>query len=549
MSTGKLIQRKGRILILDDLPSWRKVLVNLLQQHGYEAVAVETVEEALAEVQTNLYHVLILDIYMRGGDGDSPNSQGFALLHTLAEKGLTEVVQVIMLSAYGTKDLMRQAFREYKVVDFLEKHEFSSRWEDLLHRIKAITHSTESINLALDLAWPPQTNQGKIARQLRLDTQAARSHRHALETLGEELEDLFCRLFADAQSVRVRPLTPGWSGAGVLQIQPFYRDGGKGRDLLVKFGAIESIATEYANFQKHVQNFISEGRSSVVLHTRRTVHLGGIIYSLLGAGGDQMKDFATFYHESTTAEIKKSLFQLITRTCENWYANRTSLQQLDLAAIYQKVFGFQPGRLEAALNRALQTLDIERRPHVILFNALPEGRTFTNPLPIADQTLACFSHLSISHGDLNPHNMLVDESNRIWLIDFQSTGESHILRDIATLDAVVRFQILQTHEASLEERLAFEEILCSAESYTHLETLDQSFHSDNPALRKAFDTVVYLRTLARHTMSSSRRAEIHEYYIALMYIALNTLRFTETLSTLQRQHALLSASLLADRLK
>ena len=41
--------------------------------------------------------------------------------------------------------------------------------------------------------------------------------------------------------------------------------------------------------------------------------------------------------------------------------------------------------------------------------------------------------------------------------------------------------------------------------------------------------------------------DISEYYIALLYIALNTLCYS-SLPPVQREHALLSASLLADHL-
>lgn len=540
------LSRKGRILILDDLLSWRKELTNLLQKNGYETYSVETVDQVLNAVQKDLYHVLILDIRMQ--EGDTTDSQGLALLKELSERGLTEALQVIILSAYGTNERVRQAFKEYKVADFLEKTDFFTDQSKLLNSVHAATTATGQINLNLDISWPPQTNRARTVQKLHLDTPAFRAHRYSYDKMGVELEDLFCRLFYNAQSVRVQNLTPGWSGAGVVKIQPFYHHGGKGHDLVVKFGSHESIAEEYRNFLDHVHNFISDGHNAIALQKRRTAHLGGIIYTYLGAGGDLLVDFDTFYRQHTSSEIEKTLDQLITLTCENWYANHTELRQIKVSPLYQQMFALPSNRLEQSLGKYLQSLDVEKKQG-LTFGALPGKRNFTNPLAIIDPQITYFSYLSKTHGDLNAHNMLVDDRQRIWLIDFQSTGQSHILRDIATLDALIRFQLLPEDEATLEERLLLEETFCHIDSYEQLEALPGLFSTNSPELHKAFTLIVFLRHLAGQIISLKRQADINEYYTALFYIALNTLRFTQSLSHIQREHALLSASLLADRLK
>jgi thiamine kinase-like enzyme len=500
----------------------------------------------LSALQKNLYHVLILYISMR--EGDTTDSQGLVLLKDLAERGLTEALQVIILSAYGTNQRVRQAFKEYKVADFLEKTDFFADQTRLLDSVHAATTLAGQINLSLEISWPPQMNRARTAQQLLLDTPAFRKHRYSYDKMGAELEDLFCRLFYNAQGVRVQNLTPGWSGAGVVKIQPFYHHGGKGHDLLVKFGSHESIAQEYRNFLDHVHNFISDGRNAIALQKRRTVHLGGIIYTYLGAGGDVLVDFATFYRQHTRSEIEKALDQLITRTCENWYANRTELRHIKVASFYQQMFAFPPNRLEQTLGKYLQPLKVERKQHLTFF-ALPGRRNFTNPLAVVDPQITYFSYISKTHGDLNAHNMLVDDRQRIWLIDFQSTGQSHILRDIATLDALIRFQLLPEDEATLSDRCFLEETLCRIDSYEQLASMPDLFPTNNEALHKAFSLIVFLRRLAGQVISLNRQTEINEYYTALFYIALNTLRFTQSLGHVQREHALLSASLLADELK
>jgi hypothetical protein len=154
-----------------------------------------------------------------------------------------------------------------------------------------------------------------------------------------------------------------------------------------------------------------------------------------------------------------------------------------------------------------------------------------------------------THGDFNEHNILVDSTGQTWLIDFLRTGRGHVLRDVAQLDSVVRLYLLGPEDASLQERLAMEKALCSIERFSQVEQLQSSFSTDNPAMAKTFATVVHLRTIARKLVAQNPRDEINEYYIALLYYSLNAIRFMDALSTVQREHALLSASLLANRLK
>src|SRR5437660_7981999 len=113
------MSKQGRILIVDDLEEWRHTLMDALQEAGFEAKAVENADKARHLLDTELYHVLILDI--RLVEGDTSNTDGLKLLRELDQRNLTEAIQVIMLSSFGTKDHMRTAFRDYKVADFVSK--------------------------------------------------------------------------------------------------------------------------------------------------------------------------------------------------------------------------------------------------------------------------------------------------------------------------------------------------------------------------------------------------------------------------------------------
>jgi len=343
----------------------------------------------------------------------------------------------------------------------------------------------------------------------------------------------------------VQPLTPGQSGTGVLLVQPFYATGG-GRAVVVKFGNFRKIEEEYHNFKEYVEPFVGGGRNTTIISVRRTPRLGGILYSLLGAANDQLEDFGNFYNHADTLEINDALNRLFLDTCSAWYASPGRLQPQNLTHDYQKLLGFTQEKLEQAFTENLKSV---QGKHDLHFKSLSSERTFINPLLVlAGPSLVRPSYTCITHGDFNQHNILVDSAKNMWLIDFQGTGRGHILRDVAKLDSEVRFQMLSAEDATLEERFAMEEALCSIDRFSMVEQLTQRFATTNHAVAKAYATTTHLRLLARGLVAQNRSDDISEYYIALLYYALNTLRYY-SLSSAQREHAILSASILVERLR
>src|SRR5437588_1315828 len=110
------MNRQGRILVVDDLANWREQLVETLERDGFYADSVSTLAEVWNRLDETFYHVLVLD--MRLVDDDPNNQEGIDLLRELDRHGLSEAIKVIMLSAYGTQERVRLAFKDYKVADF-----------------------------------------------------------------------------------------------------------------------------------------------------------------------------------------------------------------------------------------------------------------------------------------------------------------------------------------------------------------------------------------------------------------------------------------------
>jgi CheY-like chemotaxis protein len=532
--------RQARILVMDDKESWRDELTETLQRNGFLVNTAETVEQALQLLRESFYHLLVLDLRM--DETDQANEDGIKLLDELEKLALNDSTKVIMLSAHGTKEQMRTVFRAYKVAEFLFKDEFNNL--TFLECVRHVFSDDIKINLQLDINWQAPYEPGRAIRDILVAKQRVKDGTPFQQRVKDEFIDLLCRLFYQAEGILIQELIRGKSGAGVFLVTPFYPATGAGRTVVVKFGDVRLINEEYKNFKDYVESFVGGGRNTTVLNIRCTPYLGGIVYSLLGLAGEELEDFGSFYEHASTIQIKDALERLFMKTCNAWYTSPGYRHLHNLTEDYQQLLGFTQERLEQSLER----LKVVQSKTKLRFTALKNNYTFTNPLTAtAEVKLVQATYVCVTHGDFNQQNILVDSVANMWLIDFQRTGRGHIFHDVTELDSVIRYQLLPNDSATLEERLLMERVLLSIDHFSQLDTLFSQFSSENQALLKAYHTTVHLRILADKLSPKVANDDMRDYYIALLYNALNTIR-SYSLSVGQREHALLTASLLVDKL-
>ena len=82
----------GRIWVVDDQPDVSRAMVALLRQAGHRGTAFLSGEAALAQLQSDIPDLMILDVMMPGLDG-------YAVLRAVREDPRTAALPVIMFSA------------------------------------------------------------------------------------------------------------------------------------------------------------------------------------------------------------------------------------------------------------------------------------------------------------------------------------------------------------------------------------------------------------------------------------------------------------------
>lgn len=94
---------KVRILLVDDNEAFLDSTKDVLENQGYEVVTAESGEEAVRVFDTHTFDVILMDIKMPGMNG----VESF-----IEMKRLRSGVKVIMVTAYGVEEMIRQALAE-----------------------------------------------------------------------------------------------------------------------------------------------------------------------------------------------------------------------------------------------------------------------------------------------------------------------------------------------------------------------------------------------------------------------------------------------------
>lgn len=99
------------VLVIDDQPGIRRLLVEVLNEEGYQVVTASNGYEGLQQAKEHNPQLILMDMKMPGMDG----------IETLKElKKVGQGDRVIMMTAYGELDLVNQA-REIGAYDYITK--------------------------------------------------------------------------------------------------------------------------------------------------------------------------------------------------------------------------------------------------------------------------------------------------------------------------------------------------------------------------------------------------------------------------------------------
>ena len=85
-----------KILVVDDSPTIRKAVTNLLDGRGYQIMTASDGEEALHKVTQEHPHLILLDVVL-------PGANGFQVCRQLKTNEATKDIKIILVTSKGQK--------------------------------------------------------------------------------------------------------------------------------------------------------------------------------------------------------------------------------------------------------------------------------------------------------------------------------------------------------------------------------------------------------------------------------------------------------------
>lgn len=99
-----------KILVVDDSPTERYFLTDLLQKHGFTVSIAENAEDATVKLKSNLPDMILMDVVM-------PGQNGFQLARLLSKDPATQNIPIIMCTSKNQQTDriwgLRQGARDY----------------------------------------------------------------------------------------------------------------------------------------------------------------------------------------------------------------------------------------------------------------------------------------------------------------------------------------------------------------------------------------------------------------------------------------------------
>ena len=116
-----------KVLVVDDSPTERHVLVELLTRNGYQVITAESGEEGIEKAKSELPDLVVMDVVM-------PGLNGYQATRTLTRNETTKHIPIIVCTSKGQETDKIWGLRQ-DALDYLVK---PVNGEELLSKIAAL---------------------------------------------------------------------------------------------------------------------------------------------------------------------------------------------------------------------------------------------------------------------------------------------------------------------------------------------------------------------------------------------------------------------------
>lgn len=173
---------RRRVLIVDDEPEARTVLVNLCEREGFDVSVATTVAEAVESFASSFPDAVIVDVVLPDGDG-------YSVVRELRRRCAEVVVPVVFVSVLNGTEARVEALRAGSDAYFEKPFE----WEAVVRKLRSLlARSTSVAGRILIVEDDPDQAQflGAVLRQAGYETSVCDDPRRFAEAVEEAAPEL-----------------------------------------------------------------------------------------------------------------------------------------------------------------------------------------------------------------------------------------------------------------------------------------------------------------------------------------------------------------------
>jgi anti-anti-sigma factor len=328
---------------------------------------------------------------------------------------------------------------------------------------------------------------------------------------SDEWDIITRRIFSDAEKVVLTPIHGGFMSK-TFHVTSYGMDGRRMLPTVLKIGSVEITRREQDAYHEYVEKYILNN-TTMIMGKALYGDWAGLCYSFVGIGGPESKlSWLTKHYRQRPVEELIPIFETIfTKILKPWYG------QPHWEEIYPYVehnpMALFPGILDDAETVLGISPDVETLPCPELNMELPNPFYFLKHQYPLRKEYSRLWYKAVTHGDLNMQNILLDECENIYIIDFSETRPRNIVSDFARLEAILKVEMPRMeNEEDLRALLEFEMAMADASALEELPPF--TYRGSDVMVEKAYRIVLLLRNFADKV--TLFETDIIPYLIALL---------------------------------
>jgi DNA-binding response OmpR family regulator len=441
-----MIMAKIRILLAENDADFRDILAQFLTGAGYYVATASSPEEATAKLQTEYFHLAILDMRLRN-DLDNKDRTGLQIA-----KWVAPALPKLILTKFPHHEDVVEVMKPRPeglpaAVDYLNK---KKRLPEILTAIQ------EAIEKHLQFNWNLVIQQETASLTLAhlVHTLEPNVAPASLAERIEEIGDLFRHIFQEYDQITLHDLLLTTPDCVHLALYAHAENGLPNQFVLVcgPVAAIKQIAANYETAlpRRVRQAHLPQGEVA------ETVHFAAVAYQVVTLTLAESWPLYQVARQRPTAEVQAAVTHLYTDTLDVWHKNGRFLnRETDLTTFYRARLAEQGyDTTETAVQAQVAALchqltqvglgPITTTSQQLSLSASNGQETLPNPagnwltLPVAGE-----AQWGMTHGQVDLDTVLVTETGQSWLLNFSQAGEGPLVHDFVSLEAAIWLRLPQ----------------------------------------------------------------------------------------------------------